>query len=167
MAKRKKRRRYAPPAARARPAPPAEPSGSARPRWISRRIALAAAVAVAAVAVVVGVVLARSSHTTENSSPAPTTTPTAAPVSTSSVPIGPVPARRLFAVYCGVCHTLSDAGAVGDDGPDLDRVRPSKARVLAAIRRGGLGSGEMPAGIFRGPNAARVAAYVARATHRR
>lgn len=169
MAKRKKRRRQQPPRARPEAAPPVAPSGAAGSRSSSRRVALAAAIAVAAVAaVVVAVVLTRgSSQTATSSSPAPPAATTTAPVSTTAAGRGPLPARRLFAVYCGLCHTLADAGAVGDDGPNLDRLAPTKARVLAAIRRGGRGSGEMPAGIFTGRNAARVAAYVARATHRR
>jgi mono/diheme cytochrome c family protein len=168
MAKRKKRRRQYQPPARTRPAPPAAPTRSTGRRRTPTRLALAAAVAVAVVAAVLGIVLTRPNHAATTSSARTTTSPaTTGRVTTQAAPRGPVPARRLFGVYCGVCHTLADAGAVGADGPNLDRVRPTKARVLAAIRRGGLGSGEMPAGIFHGRTAARVAAYVARATHSR
>jgi len=43
---------------------------------------------------------------------------------------------------CGACHTLADAGARGPVGPDLDTLRPSEERVIAAVTNG---LGTMPA----------------------
>jgi mono/diheme cytochrome c family protein len=42
----------------------------------------------------------------------------------------------------------------------LDQVKPDKARVLNAIKKGGLGSGTMPANIVTGKEAEAVAQYV-------
>jgi mono/diheme cytochrome c family protein len=61
---------------------------------------------------------------------------------------------------CGGCHTLRAAGAGGQIGPNLDRLRPAYATVLAKVEGGG---GGMPS--FRGQLSAQqikdVAAYVA------
>jgi len=43
---------------------------------------------------------------------------------------------------CSVCHTLKDAGAVGEIGPNLDELKPDASRVEKAIRNG---IGQMPA----------------------
>ena len=43
---------------------------------------------------------------------------------------------------CALCHTLKDAGATGQIGPNLDELRPDTARVAAVIRNG---MGPMPA----------------------
>lgn len=43
---------------------------------------------------------------------------------------------------CGACHVLSDAGATGRVGPNLDVLRPDEARVRLAV---GQGVGAMPA----------------------
>lgn len=37
---------------------------------------------------------------------------------------------------CALCHTLSDAGATGAIGPNLDELRPDGQRVTAALRTG-------------------------------
>lgn len=42
---------------------------------------------------------------------------------------------------CASCHTLADAGAAGTVGPDLDEAKPSKEKVLSALRQG---PGAMP-----------------------
>lgn len=39
---------------------------------------------------------------------------------------------------CAVCHTLADAGAAGEIGPDLDELKPSLEKVRLAVK-GGLG----------------------------
>ena len=61
---------------------------------------------------------------------------------------------------CGGCHTLKDAGATGTVGPDLDRLRPSKAVVARQVETGG---GPMPS--FKGQLTQKqiqaVAGYVA------
>lgn len=46
---------------------------------------------------------------------------------------------------CSGCHTLKDAGATGTVGPNLDQLKPSKARVAHQVEVGG---GAMPA--FKG-----------------
>ena len=37
---------------------------------------------------------------------------------------------------CAHCHTLQAAGAAGSIGPSLDELKPDKARVLEAVRKG-------------------------------
>jgi cytochrome c6 len=68
--------------------------------------------------------------------------------------------KQIFTQSCGTCHTLADAGTNGRVGPVLDQVKPAKARVLAALKRGGLGSGTMPANLVTGKDAQNVATYV-------
>jgi sulfite dehydrogenase len=69
--------------------------------------------------------------------------------------------KETFTQSCGTCHVLSDAGTQGKVGPPLDDLKPDEARVLAAIQKGGAGSGSMPANIVTGKEAEEVAAYVA------
>jgi cytochrome c6 len=68
--------------------------------------------------------------------------------------------KLIFQQSCGTCHTLADAGTQGQVGPVLDQVKPDLARVLNAIKKGGLGSGTMPANIVTGKDAQQVAKYV-------
>jgi cytochrome c553 len=68
--------------------------------------------------------------------------------------------KQIFTQSCGTCHTLADAGTSGRVGPVLDEVKPSKALVLSALKKGGLGSGTMPANIVTGKDAENVADYV-------
>ena len=37
---------------------------------------------------------------------------------------------------CALCHTLQDAGAAGAIGPSLDELKPDRARVLEAVKKG-------------------------------
>ncbi|MBE0625557.1 MAG: cytochrome c [Burkholderiales bacterium] len=37
---------------------------------------------------------------------------------------------------CAICHTLKAAEAAGTIGPSLDELKPEKARVLEAVRKG-------------------------------
>jgi mono/diheme cytochrome c family protein len=70
--------------------------------------------------------------------------------------------RELFARSCATCHTLAAAAAVGHVGPNLDLLRPPAGLVLNAIEIGrARGSGNMPAGIYVGQQAADVAQFVA------
>lgn len=91
------------------------------------------------------------------------------PATTSEVaettPTTPRTPKQLFADTCGSCHTLADAGAGAGVGPNLDEVRPSRARVLTTIRNGSL-SGAMPANLLVGEDAERVATYVSRVAGR-
>jgi mono/diheme cytochrome c family protein len=51
--------------------------------------------------------------------------------------------RQIFTtVGCSTCHTLADAGAKGQVGPDLDNVKPSATAVAKQVTDGG---GGMPA----------------------
>jgi mono/diheme cytochrome c family protein len=68
--------------------------------------------------------------------------------------------KQIFTQSCGTCHTLADAGTNGTVGPNLDQLKPDKARVQAAIKNGGAGSGAMPANIVTGKEAQAVATYV-------
>ncbi len=69
--------------------------------------------------------------------------------------------KLIFTQSCGTCHVLQDAGTSGQVGPPLDQLEPNEARVLAAIKNGGSGSGTMPANIVTGKEAQQVSEYVA------
>jgi mono/diheme cytochrome c family protein len=48
------------------------------------------------------------------------------------------PGRALFtSVGCASCHTLKDAGASGQVGPDLDTLKPGEAAVVKQVTNGG------------------------------
>jgi mono/diheme cytochrome c family protein len=68
--------------------------------------------------------------------------------------------KVIFTQTCGTCHVLEDAGTSGQVGPPLDQIKPDKKRVLAAIKKGGTGSGTMPANLVTGKEADAVAEYV-------
>ena len=68
--------------------------------------------------------------------------------------------RQVFAsAGCAACHTLSDAGATGTVGPDLDAAKPSAALVTDRVTNG---LGVMPsfAGKLSKDRIDAVAAYV-------
>ena len=72
---------------------------------------------------------------------------TSAPPPTYSTPIPPTANAAAGAVVfdqagCGRCHTLKAAGALGQAGPNLDRLRPSFERAQSQVEHGGSG---MPA----------------------
>jgi mono/diheme cytochrome c family protein len=72
--------------------------------------------------------------------------------------------QELFGERCSLCHTLKAANAVAQVGPDLDDLRPSKALVLDAIKKGrAQGNGQMAADLYVGQDAEDVAAFVAKA----
>ena len=76
------------------------------------------------------------------------------------------PGKKVFAsAGCGACHTLADAGASGNVGPNLDELRPPYALVVRFVTRGRKG---MPsfAGRLRPQQIRDVAAYVSRAAGR-
>jgi len=119
--------------------------------------AVIVALAVLAAAGVFGYLQAKGKDDSSFDAPPPRArTPASAP----PAPAGPQPARDLFGHECGTCHTLEDAGVTGGVGPNLDKLRPSRARVLAMIRNGSL-DGSMPANLLTGREAERVASYVA------
>jgi mono/diheme cytochrome c family protein len=46
--------------------------------------------------------------------------------------------KQVFAsAGCGGCHTLKDAGASGNVGPNLDQLKASEARVAKQVTNGG------------------------------
>jgi len=158
----------------------------------SRRGILAAAAVVVACASATALLL--SGWTPGPGSPpgaAPTTAPAARPApapkkvrrklklaTVRKRPLTPKEARKealararnvsegLFSSECGVCHTLAAAGTSGLAGPNLDKLRPTRARVISAIRNGGRGSGLMTPNLVLGNDATRIAQFVAQATHR-
>ena len=72
--------------------------------------------------------------------------------------------RELFGARCTQCHTLAASKSVAQVGPNLDTLRPPKALVLDALKRGrARGQGQMAAGLYQGQDAEDVAAYVAKA----
>jgi mono/diheme cytochrome c family protein len=72
--------------------------------------------------------------------------------------------RELFGRRCAQCHTLKASNAIAEIGPNLDDIRPQKALVLDAIKKGrSNGNGQMAANLYTGQDAEDVAAYVAKA----
>jgi mono/diheme cytochrome c family protein len=53
--------------------------------------------------------------------------------SSSKVVGDPVRGEHLFRTYCFGCHTLKAARAAGRVGPNLDRMKPSYARVVKQV----------------------------------
>lgn len=69
--------------------------------------------------------------------------------------------KRLFRQNCASCHSLAAVNARGVTGPGLDDLGGlNRARVLSAIRVGGTGKYQMPAGLLEGENAEDVAAFL-------
>ena len=64
----------------------------------------------------------------------------------------------LGAGNCAACHTLSDAGSIGEIGPNLNQIRPQVQTILMSVRNG---VGVMPAmeGILTGEEIEAVAHY--------
>ena len=83
------------------------------------------------------------------------------PETASSTTAGDATAgKAVFAsAGCGGCHTLSDAGATGEVGPNLDNARPSASLVVDRVTNG---KGAMPpfTGKLSEQQIADVAAYV-------
>ncbi|MGN6798745.1 MAG: c-type cytochrome [Gaiellaceae bacterium] len=93
------------------------------------------------------------------------TTPSA-PAPAPSAKGDPAAGKAIFtgSSGCSGCHTLKDAGAHGNVGPNLDQLKPPEARIVTQVENGG---GAMPA--FKDQLSAKqiqdVAAYVYTATH--
>jgi len=109
--------------------------------------------------------------TTTQTTTAQTTTSAGTSSSTSTISTttsggttgDPVAGKKVFtSAGCSGCHTLKDAGATGNIGPNLDDLKPSEAIVQHQVEVGG---GAMPA--FKGQLSATqiqdVAAYVSSA----
>jgi mono/diheme cytochrome c family protein len=94
--------------------------------------------------------------TAANQAPAPTTT-SPAPSGGAAQPDG----KKIFtSAGCSGCHTLKDAGATGNVGPNLDQLKPPEAIVAHQVEVGG---GAMPAfkGTLTPAQITAVAKYVA------
>ncbi len=67
--------------------------------------------------------------------------------------------KVIFETNCASCHTLSDAGATGTIGPNLDEAQPDEALVVERVTNG---MGVMPpfSGTLTEQQIADVAAYV-------
>jgi mono/diheme cytochrome c family protein len=104
-----------------------------------------------------GVTASKPAPPTTTSGTATTATTTAGATTTAS----PLAAgKHVFETAgCSGCHTLKDAGATGTVGPNLDQLKPSKARVAQQVTNGGK---IMPAfkGRLSAAQIAAVAAYV-------
>jgi uncharacterized membrane protein len=86
--------------------------------------------------------------------------------STAQTPTSVTAGRNVFlSAGCAGCHTLTDAGATGQVGPNLDAAQPTRALVLERVRNG---KGTMPS--FRSrlseDELQAVAAYVAAASRK-
>jgi mono/diheme cytochrome c family protein len=73
------------------------------------------------------------------------------------------PGADLFVQNCGGCHTLAATQSAGTVGPSMDELKPDVARVVAAIEKGGTGTGKMPPKLLSGSDAKSVADFVAKA----
>ncbi|MGH2984224.1 MAG: c-type cytochrome [Solirubrobacterales bacterium] len=76
---------------------------------------------------------------------------------------------EIFAERCSGCHTLSPAGTQGTanrsqrtQGPNFDQRRETVDDVIFAIRNGGFSGAIMPQNIVVGPDAEKVAAFLAK-----
>lgn len=101
-----------------------------------------------------------SPETVQGTLPQPTET---TPTETTPVPPGDAAAGKVvFTTNCGACHTLSDAGATGTVGPNLDETQPDAALAYDRITNG---KGGMPAwkGTLTDQQIADVTAYVSTA----
>jgi mono/diheme cytochrome c family protein len=81
-------------------------------------------------------------------------------------------AAEIFGERCSGCHTLDAAGTEGSatnvktrerkDGPNFNQRKEDVNSVLYALRNGGFSSGPMPQDIVTGPEAQKVAEFVAK-----
>jgi outer membrane protein assembly factor BamB len=56
---------------------------------------------------------------------------------TTSAATGNAAGKAVFEANCATCHTLADANAHGSVGPNLDDLKPNKARVQRQVTNGG------------------------------
>jgi mono/diheme cytochrome c family protein len=101
-----------------------------------------------------------------------------ADVAVAANPGSPARGKALFlraGLFCGSCHALKAARSTGRSGPNLDRLKPSYARIVAAVTRGLGPTKRWPTGMPRFGGAhgeldkgriADIAAFVYTATHR-
>jgi len=83
----------------------------------------------------------------------------------TTAPTAPDGKQIFTSAGCAACHTLKDANATGNVGPNLDQLKPAKDRVARQVENGGAA---MPA--FKGrlspAQIEAVAAYVAKVAGR-
>lgn len=98
--------------------------------------------------------------------------PTAAPRGSAKVVGDPARGKVLFRTYCSPCHTLKAARATGRVGPNLDRLKPSYARVVTQVTTGGTAARRLPPsiltfgpGTFTASDIRDIAAFVFISTH--
>ena len=92
-------------------------------------------------------------------SPAPETVEGTVPT-VAEVKGDPTAGKQVFeSAGCKTCHTLKDAGATGNIGPNLDQAKPPLDRVIDRVTNG---KGVMPSfsGQLTAKQIADVAAYV-------
>jgi mono/diheme cytochrome c family protein len=56
----------------------------------------------------------------------------------------PARGKLIFVDKCSPCHTLKAAGAHGHLGPNLDKLKPSYARVITQVTTGGTAAQTLP-----------------------
>ena len=83
----------------------------------------------------------QTTSTQQNTTPEAGTTST----STGATQQASAQGKQVFTHNCASCHTLKDANATGQVGPDLDQLKPDDATVQRQVTNGG---GGMPA--FKG-----------------
>jgi len=75
--------------------------------------------------------------TTETSGPSGTETETTPEESQGGGKGDPAAGKQIFSDQgCGSCHTLSDAGASGNIGPNLDDAKPPRELVIERVTNG-------------------------------
>ena len=85
--------------------------------------------ALAVVAIAVGACGGSDDTASVPSTPAPTTSEKSG--TKESAGSAEAEGKQVFVANCSTCHTLSDAGANGMAGPNLDQLQPSEATVKA------------------------------------
>ena len=104
-----------------------------------------------------------SKEATKGEAPAATTAPTSTAASGGGSQGDATAGKAVFtSAGCSGCHTLKDAGATGNVGPNLDDLKPSESVVAHQVEVGG---GAMPPfnGQLSAKQIADVAAYVSSA----
>lgn len=67
--------------------------------------------------------------------------------------------------YCASCHTLADAGSVGNIGPNLNEIKPGYIRILNAVSIG-IGTMQAYEGILSDKEIESVVHYVFESTNK-
>lgn len=135
---------------------------------ITRRPIIAVCLALAASGALAACGSSDDSSTQSASTPAATETATSTEATTTSTEDkttstatteASAEGKQIFSENCASCHTLQDADASGQVGPNLDDLKPDEATVQKQVENGG---GAMPAfkGQLTDAQIAAVAAYV-------